>query len=75
MNYEQFRLLAVSEPDEGQEVIVVCNDNSCHVATYRLGKWYVKGPMGAERRLVKKVVMWAQRPQLPEEDFLQEACL
>lgn len=71
----------LSEPDIGQEVIILCKDNSCHVATWkgrdehRGALWYVLGPAGAPRRLNKKVVWWMPRPQLPEEEFYAETCL
>ena len=80
--YSNFlRAFCCSEPDIDEQVIVICKDNSCHVAIWRgtdkrLGDmWVVLGPAGARRRLNKKVVWWMPRPQLPEEDFYAETCL
>lgn len=78
--YSNFlRAFCCSEPKFGEEVIVICKDNSCHVAIWEgrenYASWVVLGPAGARRRLNKKVVWWMPRPQLPEEDFYAETCL
>lgn len=72
---ELLRSYEVSAPDHKSEVIVVCKDNSCYVATYYdvdqwndKPRWFVAGPLGCPRRLQKKVLWWMPRPHLPDEE-------
>lgn len=67
------RSFEVSEPDINAECIVLCRDDSCHVAIWKghddfdnRDYWFVLGPRGTARRLAKKVLWWAPRPHLPE---------
>lgn len=63
-------------PDEDELVIVICAGDDQHMATFENGsnrydkrnRWYVYGPVGAKRRLQKKVRFWAYAPEIKEED-------
>lgn len=76
---ERLRSFEVTAPDDQEEVIVVCKDDSCHVATYyapdkwyETHRWFVKGPMGSPRRLQKKVLWWMPRPHLFDEEDVND---
>lgn len=74
---EYLRSFEVSAPNDQEEVIVVCRDDSCYVATYYdvdqwhdKPRWFVDGPLGSARRLQKKVLWWMPRPHLIDEEDL-----